>query len=34
VVDEGGGWHAVTLTLTGTAEFAGAFVQAFGESAE
>ena len=34
VVDEGGGWHAVTLTLTGTAEFARAFVQAFGENAE
>ena len=33
-VDEGGGWHAVTLTLTGTAEFAEAFVQAFGEGAE
>ena len=29
VVDEGGGWHAVTLTLTGTAEFASAFAAAF-----
>ncbi|MCK9687993.1 hypothetical protein [Scleromatobacter humisilvae] len=29
VVDEDGGWHAVTLTLTGTAEFARAFAQAF-----
>ena len=28
------GWHAVSLTLTGTAEFAGAFVQAFGDAAD
>ena len=33
VVDEGGGWHAVTLTLSGTPEFAAAFVQAFGDDA-
>jgi hypothetical protein len=27
--DEGGGWHAVVLTLTGTARFADAFARAF-----
>jgi len=27
--DEGGGWHAVALTLTGTPEFARAFADAF-----
>ena len=26
---EGGGWHAVTLTLTGTQEFAQSFAAAF-----
>ncbi len=31
---EGGGWHAVTLTLTGTPEFAQAFAAAFPESPE
>jgi hypothetical protein len=30
---EGDGWHAVTLTLTGTPEFARAFGTAFGEGA-
>ena len=30
---EGGGWHAVTLTLTGTAEFARAFGATFGDTA-
>ena len=34
VVDEGGGWHAVTLTLTGTPEFANAFAQAFDDGAD
>ena len=29
---EGDGWHAVTLTLTGTAEFARAFEAAFSEA--
>ena len=29
VSDEGGGWHAVTLTLTGTPEFAQAFAAEF-----
>ena len=28
---EGGGWHAVTLTLTGTPEFARALAAAFGD---
>ena len=28
---EGDGWHAVTLTLTGTAEFARAFGAEFGD---
>ena len=28
---EGDGWHAVTLTLTGTPEFAHAFTATFGE---
>ncbi|MFL6697583.1 MAG: hypothetical protein ACJ8GJ_10485 [Vitreoscilla sp.] len=32
VVAEGDGWHAVTLTLTGTPEFARAFEARFGES--
>ena len=32
VVAEGEGWHAVTLTLTGTLEFARAFDARFGES--
>jgi len=31
---EGDGWHAVTLTLTGTPEFARAFVAAFGDIVE
>ena len=31
---EDGGWHAVTLTLTGTPEFARAFDAAFGDSPE
>ena len=31
---EGDGWHAVTLTLTGTPEFAGAFFERFGDGAE
>ena len=31
---EGDGWHAVTLTLTGTAEFAREFGAAFGEQDE
>ena len=31
---EGDGWHAVTLTLTGTAEFARAFGHAFGGAEE
>jgi hypothetical protein len=31
---EGDGWHAVTLTLTGTPEFARAFVAAFGDGLE
>lgn len=30
VSDEGDGWHAVTLTLTGTPEFAQAFEAEFG----
>ena len=30
---EGAGWHAVTLTLTGTPEFAREFGTAFGEGA-
>jgi hypothetical protein len=34
VIVEEGGWHAVTLTLTGTARFAEAFVAAFGISAD
>ena len=29
--DEGGGWHGVALTLTGTPEFARAFAAAFGD---
>ena len=29
---EGDGWYAVTLTLTGTAEFARAFGAAFGDA--
>ena len=29
---EGDGWHAVTLTLTGTAEFAREFGAAFGDT--
>jgi hypothetical protein len=29
---ETGGWHAVTLTLTGTPAFAQAFLAAFGTS--
>ena len=33
VQDEAGGWRTVTLTLTGSAAFAEAFVQAFGEPA-
>jgi hypothetical protein len=32
VVAEADGWHAVTLTLTGTPEFARAFEARFGES--
>jgi hypothetical protein len=28
---EGDGWHAVTLTLTGTPEFARALAEAFGD---
>ncbi len=31
---EGDGWHAVALTITGTAEFASAFVAEFGPPAE
>lgn len=31
---EGGGWHAVALTITGSAEFAREFAAAFGESAD
>ena len=31
---EGGGWHAVTLTLTGTPEFARAFEAQFGGAAD
>ena len=31
---EGGGWHAVTLTLTGTAEFARDFAAMFRERSE
>ena len=31
---EGEGWHAVTLTLTGTPEFAQAFAAAFGDAAD
>ena len=31
---EGDGWHAVALTITGSAEFAREFVAAFGEPAE
>jgi hypothetical protein len=34
VVVEAGGWHAVTLTLTGTPEFAREFVAAFGHAAD
>ncbi len=33
VSDEGGGWHAVALTLTGTPEFAHAFAERFGDAA-
>lgn len=29
---EDGGWHAVALTLTGSARFVAAFVAAFGEA--
>ena len=29
--DEGGGWHAVSLTLTGTPGFARAFEEQFGD---
>ena len=31
---EGDGWHAVTLTLTGTPEFAAEFSAAFGDNAD
>ena len=31
---EAGGWHAVTLTLTGTPEFARAFEARFGSAAD
>jgi hypothetical protein len=31
---EAGGWHAVTLTLTGTPEFAREFVAAFGHAGD
>jgi hypothetical protein len=31
---EGDGWHAVTLTITGTAEFAREFTARFGERPE
>ncbi len=31
---EGDGWHAVALTITGSAEFAREFAAAFGESAD
>ena len=31
---EGGQWHAVTLTLTGSAAFVDAFVRAFGDPRE
>jgi hypothetical protein len=31
---EGEGWHAVTLTITGTAEFAREFTARFGERSE
>jgi hypothetical protein len=31
---EGDGWHAVTLTITGTAEFAREFTARFGERDE
>ena len=34
VADEGGGWHAVTLTFTGTPEFAAALVRAFGDPSD
>jgi hypothetical protein len=30
--DEGDGWHAVALTLTGTPAFARAFADAFGDT--
>jgi hypothetical protein len=30
---EGDGWHAITLTLTGTPEFAAEFSAAFGDDA-
>lgn len=29
---EGGGWHAVTLTLTGSARFVEAFLAVFGDA--
>lgn len=32
VVVEDGGWHTVTLTLTGSARFVDAFLAVFGES--
>jgi hypothetical protein len=31
---EGDGWHAVTLTLTGTPEFAAEFSAAFGDNSD
>lgn len=31
---EAGGWHSVTLTLTGSARFVEAFVEAFGAPGE
>ncbi len=34
VAVEAGGWHAVTLTLTGTPEFAREFVAAFGHAGD
>lgn len=34
VVVEAGGWHTVTLTLTGTDRFIEAFLSAFGISAD
>jgi hypothetical protein len=33
VTDEGEGWHAVTLTLSGTPEFARAFAARFADAA-